>query len=388
MSVEIVRRLIESGMAARADIEVALLEAVIREVPFVQAFSTRRPELKAILERELEQASVPTLRTVHAKAELCAKLPVGMCERLLAVPVRQESITKTVDVAAVDPFDAHVKQEFSFQLDAPVRILKAPMSEVVAALDGLYTGGAFVPSVHEMLGVVHEPPNDLERRVLVDEPRSESAEPSRKPYSQPPIPLVKKPVHTGRPATPAVQTDERGQPVINLRRAKPPTPEAATRSKLREADLAQVEKQLALAKSPAEVVDLIAEHACPDGSTLVFAAKSSEWVAKAASFEVRGLDDVSIVRDRSSVFQVAVEAGHYLGKLPETLVHAALRDLLSERLGPEVYVVPAFAAGRPSLMLLVTGFERSFPATRRADRIAGAAGQALERLLLEKKRAR
>ena len=403
MSVEVVRRLLESGMAARADIEVALLESVIRGVPFVQAFSARRAELKAVLERELARVAlptVPTIRTVHANAGLCARLPVGMCERLMAVPIRQESITKTVDVASVDPFDAHVKQEFSFHLDAPVRILKAPMGEVLAALDGLYTGGAFVSSVHEMLGVAQEPTQDFDTRVLAAEPSGDTGEPTRKASSQPPIPLVRKPSHAARAgtsgviapasrkATPRLESDERGQPVIDLRRAKPATPDAVTRSRLREADLVQVERQLAAARSPAEVVELMAEHACPEGSTLIFTAKSNEWVAKAASFEVTGLDDVSIVKSRASVFQAAVESGHYLGKLPETLAHALMRDLLAERLGPEVYLVPAFVAGRPSLILLVTGFERSFHATRRADRIAGAAGQTLERLLLEKKRTR
>lgn len=395
MSVEIARRLLEGGLVGRPDVEVGLLQAVIRGVPFVQAFVEQRAGLEALLQRVLERSNFPTIRKVHAAAKLCAGLPVGMCERLLAVPVRQEAITKTVDIAAVDPFDAHVRQEFSFHLDAPVRILRAPLREVLAALDGLHTGGAFVPSVHEMLGLAAD-----ERDSNPPGPGAAVAATPDAPLprlpSQPPIPLVRR--HGPRlgattahglgsapPPAPAEQ-DERGEPVIGLTRPKTLSSEALTRSRLAEADLAQVEKQLAGASSPDEVVQLIVEHACPEGSSIVFSVKSTEFVARAASFEVNGLRDVALARARPSVLQAAVDSGHYLGTLPETLVHALLRALLADRLGAEVYVVPASIGQRPTLMLFVTGFERSFTATRRADRIAAAAGAALERLLLERKR--
>ncbi len=397
MSVEIARRLLDGGWVPRADVEVALLQGVIRGVPFVQALAERRPDLTALVERELSHAGVPVLRTVNPRRDLWVALPLGMCERLLALPVRQEAITKTVDVAAVDPFDGHVKQEFSFQLDAPVRILRAPLDALLVALEGLHSGGDFVRGVHRILGVDDESSEIGE--ASAPSPATEVAGDESLPRrfsSYPPIPLVQKqrgPL-SGKATSPglgesatagSVQEDEHGDPVIDLTRTKL-DPEAVTRSRLREADLAQVEKELAGSKSPDEVVSVVTEHACPEGSAIVFSVKQTEYVARAASFAVDGLRDVSVARSHPSVFQAASESGHYLGMLPETLVHALLRDLLASRLGPEVYVVPAFVSKRPTLMLLVTGFERSFSATVRADRIATAAGAALERLVLDRKR--
>lgn len=376
-----VRRLLAGGLVPRAEIEVSLLQSVIREISLVQAFAMQRGEYGALLEQELARASVPYLRRVHPKIELCAALPVGMCERLLALPVRQEAFTRTVDVAAVDPFDSHIQQEFSFHLDAPVRILRANLSDIVAALDGMHTGGAFAAGVSEMLGAhektpAHgsEPPPpvgeaEIETQVQLAPATAREPEASENP-SQPPIPLV-----------------QRASDVSRLRASTPPeASEALTRSKLREADLVQVERQLAQTKSPDDVVELLVEHACPEGSTLVFSVKSDGYLARSASFDVQGLRDVSLPRSRPNVFQVALETGHYLGKLPETLVHALIRDLLAERLGPEVYVAPVLVSGRATLMVLSTGFERSFATTRRIDRLAAAAGDALERLLIERKK--
>lgn len=407
LSIETVRRLLEGGLVPRPEIEVALLQSVIREISLVQAIALQRGDWSALLDQELSRSNVQYIRRVHAKIELCRMLPMGMCERLLAVPVRQEAITRTVDVAAVDPFDSHVQQEFSYHLDAPVRILRASVADVMAALDGMHTGGAFAAGVSEVLGdgrertPAHgsEAPNENADAL---EPNAEAPVPGPEPTnpSQPPIPLVQRSSNAprtqaatvpgvGLSTRPAVlEHDERGEPVIDLRRAKPEASDALTRSRLREADLVQVERQLAATKNPDEVVELLSEHSCPEGSSLVFSVKVDAFVARSASFEVQGLRDVSLAKSRPNVFQVTLESGHYLGKLPETLVHALIRDLLAERLGPEVYVAPVIVSGRATLMVLATGFERSFATTRRIDRLAVAAGDALERLLIERKKSR
>lgn len=408
LSIETVRRLLDGGLVPRHEIEVALLQSVIREISLVQAIAQQRGDWGALLEQELSRSNVPYIRRVHPKIDLCAVLPMGMCERLLAIPVRQEAITRTVDVACVDPFDNHVQQEFSFHLDAPVRMLRASVADIVAALDGMHTGGAFAAGVSEVLGVGRErtPAHGSEAPDENAEAPDENAEVAAPGVelpmnpSQPPIPLVQRSSNAPRTqsaTTPGVglstrpavlEHDERGEPVIDLRRAKPEASDALTRSRLREADLVQVERQLAATKNPDEVVELLAEHACPEGSSLVFSVKVDAFVARSASFEVQGLRDVSLAKSRPNVFQVTLESGHYLGKLPETLVHALIRDLLAERLGPEVYVASVIVGGRATLMMLATGFERSFATTRRIDRLAVAAGDALERLLIERKKSR
>lgn len=399
MSVETARRLLEGGLVSRADVELALLQALIRGVPFVQAFVAQRLELAELLEQELTRAGAPMLRSVQAHPELSASVPMGMCERLLAVPVRRQVITQTVDVAAVDPFDSHIAQEFSYHLDAPVRILRAPVNAIMAALEGLHMGGEFQRGVSEMLGVGEErtPTHGSSVNQSADS-SYESVPPGS--LSEPPIPLVRRssqgPRLQGNTAPgvgsseppPALGQDERGEPIIGLRRSKPEGHDAVTRARLLEADLAQVERQLAASQSPDEVLELLTEQACPEGCCLVFSVKAGQFVARSANFDVNGLREVTVSRARPSVFEAALESGHYLGKLPETLVHTLIRELFAERLGSEVYVVPTPVGGRPTLMIMVTGFERSFTATRRVDRLSSAASAALERLVLERIRAR
>src|SRR5690606_30644217 len=127
-----------------------------------------------------------------------------------------------------------------------------------------------------------------------------------------------------------------------------------------EADLAQVERQLTASKHPDEVLDLLKEHACPEGRAMVFGVKSREFVVRSASFEASGLGELSIQRSQVSVFRTALDVGHYLGSLPATAVHARLRDLLAYRTDAEVYVTVVLVSQRPTLLVLVAGFERSF----------------------------
>lgn len=52
----------------------------------------------------------------------------------MAIPVRHDALTGTIDVAAVDPLDPHVQSEFSFHLRAPVRVVRAPLATMEEAL--------------------------------------------------------------------------------------------------------------------------------------------------------------------------------------------------------------------------------------------------------------
>ncbi|MGC4079421.1 MAG: hypothetical protein QM702_20750 [Rubrivivax sp.] len=66
--------------------------------------------------------------------EVVDRLPHGLCARLLAVPVRRDAITGTVDVVVADPRDTHAAREISFHLDVPVRVVRAPVGAIEEAL--------------------------------------------------------------------------------------------------------------------------------------------------------------------------------------------------------------------------------------------------------------
>ncbi len=136
MTIEVVRRLFQGGVVTAEDMEAGLLEAVTEHAPLLRVLSGRTPDAARLLERELLRLGQVALETVDPDPALCARLPKGMCERLLALPVAQNAATGTVDVAVADPFDPHVSEEFSYHLGAAVRTLQAPLAELLGQLEG------------------------------------------------------------------------------------------------------------------------------------------------------------------------------------------------------------------------------------------------------------
>jgi len=87
------------------------------------------------LDEELARAEAPTVQNVVPVQELIDALPPGLCGRLLALPIRIDARTGTVDVAVPDAHDTHAAQEIGFFLKAPIRIVRAPLAALERALD-------------------------------------------------------------------------------------------------------------------------------------------------------------------------------------------------------------------------------------------------------------
>ncbi|MBF5066946.1 hypothetical protein G6O45_27430, partial [Salmonella enterica subsp. enterica serovar Istanbul] len=82
----------------------------------------------------LARSEAPYLRQVVPLAELVDRLPPGLCARLLALPVRRDAITGTVDVVVADAGDPHPGSEIAFHLGAPVRLVRASPAAIEKAL--------------------------------------------------------------------------------------------------------------------------------------------------------------------------------------------------------------------------------------------------------------
>ncbi len=135
MSVELARRLIQSGAVPAEEVERALFESVSVGMPFAQALAARGADYLHALERELGKTHVPLARSVRVAVDLAAELPLGLCERLLAVPIGRDPRTAACDIACVDPLDPQIAGEFSYHLRGPVRVYRAPLTEVLLALE-------------------------------------------------------------------------------------------------------------------------------------------------------------------------------------------------------------------------------------------------------------
>ncbi len=398
MTVELARRLIESGVPL-ADIEAALLLVVEQGLSLPEALAERDAGLLSRVERELARSELPSVVTVRASPELFARLPAGMCRRLLAVPVHVDPRTGRVDVAAVEPLDPHVGQEFAYHLDQLIRVLHAPLEAVKDALDRLQHGAkvsvlpprrrsertvssqAPIPLVKLDTGVRSDAPIPLVRRSLLPG-RAPSAVPLPRSVPPPRALLETEGVAASwRSKPPPVDLVTGAAQLDQAARLPSGPPVASQRS-------TTTRERLEEAISPEAILEVLRDCLAPAAS-IVFAVKNASFDGRIASRAVEqraSAKQLSLLSHQPSVLETAVKSGFYLGPIPNTPNHRELRDALSPDAANEVYVTVISVSDRPSLVWLLAGFEQSLDLTRRADEVALVAGRVLARILRERKR--
>jgi hypothetical protein len=131
---ELTKALLVEEVASRRAIAESLFASVNGGVPFLQALVDSGAATPEVLARYLARTEAPFLRQVAPVFELVDRLPRGLCARLLAIPVRLDAITGTVDVVVADPADPHPPAEIGFHLSAPVRVVRAPVAAIEEGL--------------------------------------------------------------------------------------------------------------------------------------------------------------------------------------------------------------------------------------------------------------
>jgi hypothetical protein len=397
VTVELARRLIESGVPL-ADIEAALLLVVERGMSLPEALAERDPGLLSRVEQELSRSELPSVLTVRASPDLFARLPQGMCRRLLAVPVHVDPRSGRVDVAAVEPLDPHIAQEFAYHLDQPIRVLHASLEAVKSALDRLQHKtkvSVLPPQRAQEPGISSDAPIPL---VKLDTGARSDA----------PIPLVRRSmlparapsvVPKGRSAPPTGAFPETEGVAVSWRSKPPPVDLVAGAAQLdRQAAKAaaaapkprtvSTRERLEDATSPEAVLELLRDCLAP-AAAIVFAIKNASFDGRVASTSVEARTPakaISLLSHQPSVLETAVKSGFYLGPIPNTPNHRELREALPPDAVHEVYVTVITVSDRPSLVWLLAGFERSLDLTRRADEIALVAGRVLAKILRQRKK--
>ena len=371
--------------------EAALFDAVNRGVSLTQAVNELYPELVELLERALDRSEFPAIHTVRPLADLVRALPVGMCERLLSLPVHRDPRSDRVDVASVDALDGHVANEFAFHLGVPIRVLRAPFAEVVAALEGLHAAGIFLPGLSKIVAG-----RSSEKTKGVEPPTTTPPE----QRSEPALPLVRKslaptaawvadaPAFSIIEPPPAEADEALNEPVLSLGRPKPFAPaefEPAGPPWTLEFEVAV--QALDAADTPERVVSSLCEGLGPVRA-LVFAVRGS-------SFDVRGgspglgspaeLRTISVPAAGGSLLDTATRVGFYLGPFVPIAALSSLEGKWAAPHGADCYARAVNVSERPSLVVLMSGFSESTEATRRADVLSRAAGSALTRIVRMRK---
>jgi hypothetical protein len=423
MSVELGRRLLGSGALRPQDLKAAMLLHVSSGVPFVRALLELGAVSEQALEEEFARSDVPALDGVIPLAALMDELPPTLCQSLMAVPVRRDPRTGTVVVAAVDPFDPHVAEEFAFHLGGSVRVLRGPLSSIEMALSrierGEFSSNVIVeaeqmpsrtPTLRPALGP--SPPQG--EQAGATRPRSfptpPLGQPVPKPSDAPPIPLVRKagtarvshdsepvlPLTTSRvPKPPGLPKLDHAMPAPDLEERRASTPPATSRGPFSPhaprppfPEITSVLDAMALASSRDEVIDcLVVGMATIAGRVGLFAVKKGAYrgiacngrLADAAQFR-----ELTVASNLASLLSTAATAGSYLGPLPEIAAHERLRKLLDTP-SYEVLAQVVKVGARPAVILFADQLGDALLATRRAEELARAASEAFERIIQEAK---
>ncbi|HEY1956197.1 MAG TPA: hypothetical protein VGH28_11295 [Polyangiaceae bacterium] len=129
--------LLAEAISPRALARGLFLEAT-QQMPLVQALLATGAIDEAKLEAALARpGEPPPLGTITPSLSLAARLPRGLCARLLAVPIGTDADTGAIDVALVDDGDIHAATEVAFFLRANVRVHRATASALRAAVEQL-----------------------------------------------------------------------------------------------------------------------------------------------------------------------------------------------------------------------------------------------------------
>ena len=140
MTYELGRDLLLSGTVSPDKLSEALFAVVTQGIPLARALVG----LGVIDEARLEKVLVasfpnPLLKVVPAPA-LMDRLPPDLCHRLGAAPVAVEEPTGVVEVAVLDPRDAHAVEEIAYHLKRPARSRRATYGALREALEGYPAG--------------------------------------------------------------------------------------------------------------------------------------------------------------------------------------------------------------------------------------------------------
>jgi hypothetical protein len=128
------RSLLLADAVTREALAEALLVSASRGTSLVRALLATGAIKPSRLEQQLERGEAPMMRHVAPVMSLVEHLPPGLCERLLALPVRRDPRTGTIDVAVVDARDTHAVAEVAYWLKAPVRMVRTSLVSMDAAL--------------------------------------------------------------------------------------------------------------------------------------------------------------------------------------------------------------------------------------------------------------
>jgi hypothetical protein len=422
----------------------ALLVAATRGTSFVRALLATRAIDLAKLEQQLERGEAPTMRHVAPVMSLVQRLPPGLCERLLALPVRRDPLTGTIDVAVVDARDPHAVEEVAYWLRAPVRMVRTSIVAMDAALRRMQSkpeAGLRALAAPIWVPAATKPPPDVSRTPAYGSPAFDEAQGTASlvddsptevtgfPVADPNIPfsLTRKshaPVTIIELGEPRLRTaplaDERAEPrrareadapadpVLDLRRRKSgaPTGPPATVPPLDPPgasiagatlpapppdDLAGVHEALEAAQDRDSILDLLVAGVRPKARRVAVLAVRRDalvgWTCSPEFGEPGALRVARVALAQSDLLSRTLDSDAPCAvRLPKDAAHAPLLSAMKAPAFGQVVAASVRVEGKAVALVLADDFADAAAATQRIEEVARAAGDALARLLRERRR--
>jgi hypothetical protein len=372
VSVSLARRLLTQTDIGADLVSRALRESLRSQTSLIEALLRQAPELFGVLEPFLAGDGVG--RAVVQDRELSARIPPGLGERLLAFPSRVLPDGR-VEVLAADPLDPHVRQELEVHLGRPVAVEAASLAGILAVAG------------------LRAPPKNTTERPLV------RVSASMPPPTDLAIPLVRR---SERPVKGRVSTSpglgRRGATPLPRSNGRSPAPHGSAPEAGATASGASATPPLRVRPTPAEVEGRLVAAAHPEGvaeviawalgpGSLVFAVRPDQLTLLAAvprGFERDVSEPIVLQRGGRHLLDLVLDRGEHDGPLAGGPENAPLERWL--RAGERIYGATIPVRQRPVLILLVPVGSEPDAVARYGQRIAAAAGKALELLIVRRKR--
>ena len=143
MTTELAESLLFAEAVSPRTLARGLFLAATQEMPLVQALLATGAVDDAKLEAALAKpGDPPPLAAITPSLALVKRLPRGLCARLLAVPIGTDAESGDVDLALVDERDEHAAREVAFFLRSNVRLHRATVAALRAAVEQLQAADA------------------------------------------------------------------------------------------------------------------------------------------------------------------------------------------------------------------------------------------------------
>jgi hypothetical protein len=387
----------------------ALLVAATRGTSLVRALLETRAIDPLRLEQQLESGDVPYMRHVAPVMVLVQHLPPGLCVRLLALPVRRDVRTGTIDVAVVDAGDPYPVEEMAHWLAAPVRMVRTSLASMDAALRHIHAGSDFgVQTLAAPIWVAspsrrpddsvqtsaYRSPGLQETPLAVPPSEWGHAEATDFPSADPNIPfaLTRKSVDPVR--SKLTESRPRREALADLREAVACDPHAL--ADLREAvppfaEVTTILEAIRDASDRDSILELVvAGTRTVARKVAVLAVRRDALVGWTCSPELGERNAIRAARMSPGMSDVFTEAlagdAAHLARIPKDAAHAPLLSAMRSAPSAEVALIAVRVEGKAVALVLADELGDTSFATRRMEALAGAAGDALGRLLRERRK--